>query len=211
MCHSSLHMLICGGWRGSEQEEHDTDQREGGFFSGFLSWAFLVWLSEPICLSAYERVMSFQASFLLLSSFRAPWRHPRHHQCSSKCCTWYASRPLDADSDGLGWNVCVWYLTRAAAYHVGGLQTNVFETVLCLQIWADLISLWQQRLEEDLARGEKTVQKCLIMFGMHSEGTGTCDLASFQEKLFWRPNAFKGKTGSNHLTVPYPQGNSCIN
>lgn len=87
-----------------------------------------------------------------------------------------------------------------------GLQTNVFETVLCLQIWADLISLWRQRLEEDLAGGEKTVKKCLIMFGMHSEGTGTCDLASLQRKLFWRPHAFKGKKASNHLTAPYPQG-----
>lgn len=67
---------------------------------------------------------------------------------------------------------------------MGGLQTSVFETVLCLQISADLISLWRQRLEEDLAGGVKTVKKCLIMFGMHSEGTGTCDLASLQRKFF---------------------------
>lgn len=59
-------------------------------------------------------------------------------------------------------------------YHVGGLQTSVFETVLCLQILADLISLWRPRLEEDLAVGEETVKKCLILCGVHSEGT--CDL-----------------------------------
>lgn len=76
---------------------------------------------------------------------------------------------------------------------MGGLQTLVFETVLCFQISADLISLWRQRLEEDLAGGEKTVKKCLIMFGMYSEATGTCDLASLQRKFFRRPNACRGK------------------
>lgn len=50
-------------------------------------------------------------------------------------------------------------LTRATACCVGGLQPRVFETVLCLQISADLISLWRQRLEEDLAGVEKTVKK----------------------------------------------------
>ena len=67
---------------------------------------------------------------------------------------------------------------------MGGLQTSVFETVLCLQISADLISLWRQRLEEDSAGGEETLKKCLIMFGMHSEGTGTSDLASLQREFF---------------------------
>lgn len=34
--------------------------------------------------------------------------------------------------------------------HVGGWQPRVFETVPCLQICVDLISLWRQRLEDDL-------------------------------------------------------------
>lgn len=63
---------------------------------------------------------------------------------------------------------------------MGGLQTSVFETVLCLQISADLISVWRQRLEEDLAGGEKTVRKRLIKFGMYSPGTGSCDLTDLR-------------------------------
>lgn len=71
----------------------------------------------------------------------------------------------------------------------------MFETVLCLEISADLISLRRQRLEEDLAGGEKTVRKCLIMFGMYSGATGTCDLASLQRKFLRRPNALRGGGG----------------
>lgn len=50
-------------------------------------------------------------------------------------------------------------LTWATACRVGGWQPRVFETVPCLQICADLISLWRQRLEDDLAAVEKTVEK----------------------------------------------------
>ena len=67
-----------------------------------------------------------------------------------------------------------------------------------LQISVDLISLWRQRLEEDLAGGEKTVRKCLIMFGMHRY-LWSCIPS---KRKFWRPNAFKGQRGSHHLAVP---------
>lgn len=107
---------------------------------------------------------------------------------------------------GLRWNVCVWYLTWAAAYHVGGLQKSVFETVLCLQISADLISFVATEIGRRLGWRRKDSQKRLITFGMHSEGTGTCDLTALQRKYFRGPNAFRGQKGSYHLTVLYPQG-----
>jgi len=77
---------------------------------------------------------------------------------------------------------------------VGGLRTSVFETVLCLQISADLISLLRQRLEEDFSGGAETVRKCLIMFAMHCEGTGTSDLASFQKEVL-KTESFQGAKG----------------
>lgn len=76
MCHSSPHMLICGGLRVGgfgEGARQRTEEKGGGvFFIGFVSWAFLVWLSKPICVSAHEQVMQLQTSLLLLC-FYALW------------------------------------------------------------------------------------------------------------------------------------------
>lgn len=88
----------------------------------------------------------------------------------------------------LGWTrmECMCLIFDLSLQHtmwVGCRQVCLKQFSVC-KISADLISLWRQRLEEDLAGGENTLKKCLIMFGMHSEGTGTCDLASLQRKFF---------------------------
>lgn len=83
MCHSSPHMLICGGLR-------------GGQWWGEAGGGILLWI--PL-LSFFGLTLWAHMSVSLWESNVTPDKF--------KCCTWYASKPLDADKDGLRWNVCL--------------------------------------------------------------------------------------------------------
>lgn len=100
MCHSSPHMLICRGLGGVNGEEHDGEHRGGGIllwipllsFFGWTLWAHMS-LSSWVSNVTPDKPSSSSSSLFLCSM--------ESHSPNFKCCTRYASRPLDADEDGM--------------------------------------------------------------------------------------------------------------
>lgn len=185
MCHSSPHMLICGGLegrlRGMERsgggctvwEECDSMRGEAGWSAALwiaiACFNFLVGLSALVYPAANDQVLHLQTKLPPLhphqppptpASFKTPQssvlQPPTVAQVLRTTCQRAIRCRWGWVSDGMR---VFKSLTWATACRVGGWQPRVFETVPCLQICADLISLWRQRLEDDLAAVEKTVDK----------------------------------------------------